>query len=118
MIQALNNSGFHLRKWLSNNPKIIDEYTQETNEIIQIEKTDSVKTLGLQWEPKRDLFKFKTATQQINKITKRTILSQLAKIFDPLGWLAPVTIVGRCFMQKLWSTGGSWDEQLNKELEE
>lgn len=64
LIQALNKAGFHLRKWLSNNPKIIDEYTQETNEIIQIEETDSVKTLGLQWEPKRDLFKFK---QQHNK---------------------------------------------------
>ncbi|XP_054083397.1 uncharacterized protein LOC128920334 [Zeugodacus cucurbitae] len=118
LMQTLQCAGFHLRKWLSNNPEIIDEYTQEANEIIQIEETDSVKTLGLQWEPKRDLFKFKAATQQIKKITKRTILSQLAKIFDPLGWLAPVTIVGRCFVQKLWSAGGSWDEPLNKELEE
>ncbi|XP_054091719.1 uncharacterized protein LOC128923482 [Zeugodacus cucurbitae] len=118
LMQTLQCAGFHLRKWLSNNPEIIDEYTQVANEIIQIEETDSVKTLGLQWEPKRDLFKFKAATQLIEKITKRTILSQLAKIFDPLGWLAPVTIVGRCFKQKLWSAGGSWDEPLNKELEE
>ncbi|XP_050340313.1 uncharacterized protein LOC126766604, partial [Bactrocera neohumeralis] len=118
LIQALQSAGFHLRKWLSNSPEIIDNLKREDNEIVQIEETDSVKTLGLQWEPKRDLFKFKAAAQQIKQITKRSILSQLAKIFDPLGWLAPVTIVGRCFMQKLWSTGGSWDEPLNKEIEE
>ncbi|XP_039969004.1 SAFB-like transcription modulator [Bactrocera tryoni] len=52
-------------------PKVARETIQkEDNEIVQIEETDSVKTLGLQLEPKRDLFKFKAAPQQMEKSTK------------------------------------------------
>lgn len=42
MMQPLQSASFHLRKWLSNKTEIIDGYKQEANEIIQIEKTDSV----------------------------------------------------------------------------
>jgi len=49
-------------------------------------------------------------------ITKRFVLSQLSRIFDPLGWLAPVTIQGKCFIQKLWKLQMTWDVELESNL--
>ena len=34
--------------------------------------------------------------------TRRTTLSTISKIFDPLGILAPVTITGKILMQDIW----------------
>ena len=40
----------------------------------------------------------------------------MAKIFDPLGLLTPVTFSGKVFLQELWREGVSWDEPLHAEL--
>lgn len=45
-------------------------------------------------------------------MTKRTILSTIAKIFDPLGILAISTILAKITLQKLWLEKISWDEQV------
>ncbi|XP_076660394.1 uncharacterized protein LOC143363739 [Halictus rubicundus] len=45
-------------------------------------------------------------------LSKRYVLSQVAKLFDPLGWLAPATIRGKIFLQQLWQHRLDWDEQL------
>ena len=36
------------------------------------------------------------------KVTKRYVLSESSKIFDPIGLLLPVTVKARIFMQDLW----------------
>ena len=40
----------------------------------------------------------------------------MAKIFDPLGLITPVTFSGKVFLQELWREGVSWDEPLHAEL--
>ena len=40
----------------------------------------------------------------------------LAKIFDPLGLVTPVTFFGKVFLQELWKEGISWDESLSDNL--
>lgn len=50
------------------------------------------------------------------KITKRLALSSLAKIFDPLGWLTPVTITAKLFIQHLWKQQMEWDLPLEESL--
>jgi len=41
------------------------------------------------------------------------VLSTLPKIDDPLGWLSPVTIIGKLFMQKQWLTEQKWNQNLS-----
>jgi len=60
-----------------------------------------VHTLGLSWQPSTDTFEFKFSLPAEGVITKRSILSTIAKLFDPLGFLAPVIIVGKLLIQEL-----------------
>ncbi|XP_044571170.1 uncharacterized protein LOC123257198 [Drosophila ananassae] len=85
------------------------------NKIVSIREDEFVKTLGLQWDPSKDEFKFTVCCSEPKMLTKRFVLSTLSKIFDPLGWLAPVTIVGKIFIQKLWTAGINWDQELVNE---
>ena len=44
------------------------------------------------------------------------MLHYIAKIFDPLGLLAPAILVGKLFLQKLWKINQPWDEPLSEDL--
>ena len=48
--------------------------------------------------------------------TKRVLLSLIARLFDPMQWLTPHTMVAKCLFQKLWRIGLGWDEILPPEL--
>ncbi|XP_011172230.1 uncharacterized protein LOC105204736 [Solenopsis invicta] len=49
-------------------------------------------------------------------MTKRGTLSEVAKLFDPLGWAAPVLEFAKIILQDLWLTGRGWDDPLPTEL--
>ena len=51
-------------------------------------------------------------------ITKRIALSETSKLFDPLGWVSPVFVSFKIFLQDLWIDGLDWDTSLNRELQE
>ena len=48
--------------------------------------------------------------------TKRQILSEVTRIFDPLGLLSPIVIQLKSFIQALWLDNLSWDQPLNHKL--
>ncbi|UYV80105.1 hypothetical protein LAZ67_18001717 [Cordylochernes scorpioides] len=72
--------------------------------------------LRLQWQPRTDGFTFKGIALPLNSMTKRGILSQVAKIFDPLGWISPFTTTIKLILQELWKTGLEWDDPIPEEL--
>ena len=45
-------------------------------------------------------------------LSKRTVLSDGASIYDPLGLFSPVTLHGKLFLQTLWNKKLSWDQHL------
>ena len=47
------------------------------------------------------------------RYTKRSILSLVSSIYDPLGWVSPLTVRGKMFLQTLWKEKKDWDEKLN-----
>lgn len=49
-------------------------------------------------------------------ITKRSILSDVARLFDPFGWLSPVVITAKVLIQKLWLCSLGWDDELPSDL--
>ncbi|VDI32537.1 Hypothetical predicted protein [Mytilus galloprovincialis] len=51
-------------------------------------------------------------------LTKREVLRQSSRIFDPLGLISPVTVTSKLFMQRLWKEKLNWDELLPCTLKE
>lgn len=114
---VLKSSGFELSKWKSNDPTLFERDTEEFVRITAGE--EEIKTLGLLWTPNRDTFQYQVNTRQANinvLITKRTVLSIVSQIFDPLGLVGPATIKAKIILQKLWQLNLGWDESLPMEL--
>ncbi|GFT57618.1 uncharacterized protein TNCV_4635421 [Trichonephila clavipes] len=70
------------------------------------------KTLGVLWNSSSDTFCFKVSPSTNPIFTKRDVLSQIARIFDPLGLLGPVISKAKFFMPQLWLLKLEWHEKL------
>ncbi|XP_017485587.1 PREDICTED: uncharacterized protein LOC108374125 [Rhagoletis zephyria] len=120
LCKILDSAGFHLRKWSSNSPQFIDSIPtqdRESSTETVIDDTQTVKTLGLLWNTTKDCFKFSvTLGAMPHVVTKRTGLSDICKIFDSIGWLAPVVVSMKIFMQRLGLRGVDWDQPLPEDL--
>lgn len=117
LIDLLQKGGFILHKWGSNSVNVLNNLPTRNNlpqESYEIKMQDSVKALGIKWNPNQDCFELKLSFLNTAKaaLTKRVVLSDIAKIYDPLGWLSPVVIVAKIFLQKLWLLGIGWDDEL------
>lgn len=110
----LQTAGFNLRKWASNVP----ELAVEQNENLQINKEETTKSLGMLWNTKEDFFRFKVNLIDNHSNTKRAILSDIAKLFDPLGWLAPTMVTAKLLIQELWIRDLDWDKAVPNDIEE
>ncbi|GAB1865895.1 Gag-pol protein [Camponotus japonicus] len=106
---------FHLHKWASNNAALLADVSdsQSGNQTLTLE--DSYSVLGLSWNPICDAFQFRVSLPQSLPNTKRKILSTIAKLFDPLGWVTPVTVNAKIFMQQLWRLKINWDDEIPSE---
>ncbi|KAK0402212.1 hypothetical protein QR680_016207 [Steinernema hermaphroditum] len=71
------------------------------------------KVLGLQWSTSTDKIVLECAMELDDIITKRSVLKTHAKVFDPLGFLTPLTVKSKLFIQGLWPKNYGWDEQLS-----
>lgn len=119
----LRRSGLELRKWCTNSSELLrtlekNHGGQDEHFIVDMNSQDSVNSLGLSWYPGTDKLQFKTQNCELHSVyTKRIILGELSKVFDPLGLLGPVIIKGRIFIQQLWQERLSWDEPLSNDIQ-
>ena len=74
-----------------------------------------IKTVGVKWDQEGDAFSFKVNLASNPAITKRELLSEIAKIFDPLGLASTVIITAKMLFQALWQTGVDWDGPIPEE---
>ena len=76
----------------------------------------TVKVLEVTWHPHEDRVQFcvtdiAEAAARIEP-TKRNVISTIGKLYDPLGFLAPVIIRFKGLFQKLCENKLQWDETL------
>ena len=45
------------------------------------------------------------------------MLSEIASLFDPMKWLAPIIIVAKMLIQEHWLRGCNWDTPVDEDIE-
>ncbi|GFT26854.1 integrase catalytic domain-containing protein [Trichonephila clavipes] len=119
---VLSTRGFHLRKWNSNSTEFLAQFSEHSSHDARVEfskdSNESSKVLGLFWNSSNDTFGFQPSLELTPPLTKRRILSESSKIFDPLGLLSPCTVFMKIFYQKLWLTKTDWDSPISQQLTE
>ena len=117
---CFNDAGLNLRKWKSNIKDLTEKIASVENYSEQ-DKGDE-KVLGLIWDRINDRLKFDfeelLRDVSVENVTKRTILSSSAKVFDPLGILSPVIINLKVLFQQLCKEKCDWDAPLKDDIKE
>lgn len=112
----LNRGGFPLQKWSSNSKdllKVIKEEIDDVNQNLELKTDEVIKILGLKWNREADEFRFTVDLPPLQApITKRKMISDIARLFDPLGWIAPAITTAKVLIQQVWLSGAEWDSEL------
>ena len=123
LISTLKKAQFDLRKLASSDPELVlslpPEYREANENFKFLDEENTIKTLGVVWNPLCDKFRFtisKSKSLNAQLITKRQMVSDIAQPFDTLGWLTPVIISMKCLMQKAWIAKLDWDQKLPVDL--
>ncbi|KAJ8037714.1 hypothetical protein HOLleu_18605 [Holothuria leucospilota] len=120
MRELTGKGGFHLTKWVSNSRAVL-------NAIPESERAERVKSLdmdkdklpvdralGVMWCVESDQFQFRVTVNQ-RPYTRKGILSIMASVYDPLGFLAPFVLVAKRILQDLCKIKLAWDDDIPNE---
>ncbi|KAL7296595.1 hypothetical protein TKK_0010023 [Trichogramma kaykai] len=104
LVKILKSAAMDVGKWASNSRAVIEQYSSVSSEPIELKApTNSpVSVLGLLWTPNTDTLHYHVPAVSTVEATKRGILSAVAKLYNPLGFLSPVIIRAKILLQDLW----------------
>jgi hypothetical protein len=112
----LKRGGFHLTKWISNSRTVLATISENARapSVVNLAPDDVLpcnRALGVTWNIEDDTFSFKVKIAE-KPLTRRGMLSIVSSIFDPLGFVAPVTLEGKAIIQKLCKENIGWDDDI------
>lgn len=114
MLAAAN---LKLHKMASNSATVMEAFLPEdrAKELKDLDLcADSLPlqhSLGVSWNLKMDCFTFRVS-REVKPFTRRGTLSTVNSLYDPLGFVSPVTIQGKALVRELASLQQDWDEPL------
>ena len=110
----MKEGGFILRSWNSNSDELRSQMNSDKR-LVEHQCSED-KVLGYRYNVSKDTLSLAPCKIDATADTKRKILSQTSKIFDPLNLVLPVTIRGRILMRKIWKLDVGWDDKLPKDI--
>ena len=119
--ELLARGGFRLTKWLSNNRDVLEAIPEEergkslASVNISEDPLPQELTLGLQWNAEEDVFTFEVSLPD-KPLTRRGLLSVTASLYDPLGFVSPVTLIPKKIQQQLCKMQLDWDDSIPDKL--
>lgn len=115
----LAKGGFTLAKWISNEPAVLDRDVEPELNEKSLDHEENPSILGLKWDPKDDMLMINVQTRVLpRRITKRQLVSECARIYDPLVFLAAVTITAKLFIKEAWAASIGWDEHIPEGMQQ
>ncbi|GFX61001.1 integrase catalytic domain-containing protein [Trichonephila clavipes] len=119
LVSMLKGAGIEFHKWSASKPLLLPDSMCQVKDLSYSSSTET-KTLGLLWKPHPDSFAFKIAlmTSYCDNliITKKSVISTIARIFDPLGLIGPVITRAKILLQSLWQLKLDWNDPLPSNL--
>ena len=124
--QVLDTSSFKIKEWISSSEIVLNKLSQVSLKKPDAEKSvestavltavhldgeKGVKTLGIGWNSQTDILSFAVKEPIIAKLTKRVVLSNISRLYDPLGLASAVTVKARIALQDIWRAKSfDWDD--------
>ena len=59
---------------------------------------------------------YSTEFHQLKDVTKRFLVSDIAKVYDVPGWFSPTTIKMKILLQKVWERKIDWDDEVPSDI--
>ncbi|XP_018396273.1 PREDICTED: uncharacterized protein LOC108774620 [Cyphomyrmex costatus] len=116
-IELLRLGAFELGKWTSYTPELLDATPNRNDKPVVIDDDESAHILGIKWNANTDTLHFSyDPVMSHDAISKRKILSDVSKLYDPLGLLGPIIVNTKLILQDLWRAGIDWDESVPQNL--
>lgn len=118
LIQLCSAGKFKLRKWCANHLALLNdlplENLGEIHKFTHEGNNGLTKTLGTYWQPRDDELHYtmRPLLSNTNNWTKRSMVSEMARLFDPLGLIGPVVVQAKILVRELWREKLDWDAQL------
>lgn len=117
----LEKGCFGAHKWCANHSEILRDVPEElrgSSFVVSDNNSKAlVKTLGVVWNPVEDWFSVSVPDcENMDGGTRRKLLSQLAKIFDPLGLFGPVITTAKLILREVGELQIGWDDPVPPEV--
>ena len=116
--EVCSRGGFKLTKWVSNSTKVLesvpgDERAKGHRDLC-LDELPSDRALGVVWDTHSDSLGF-SITERTLPATRRSMLSIISSVFDPLGLAAPFILVAKILLQDLSRQQVDWDDELSND---
>lgn len=115
---VLELGGFRLTKFSSSHPVVLsgipDDDVQGKDKVISDSSLE--KVLGLRWDVQSDSIRYAGVPFVLTDVTRRSILSDVASLYDPLGLVAPIVLGGKLLFQEATRRKLAWDDRVPEDL--
>ena len=115
--EIFGSAGMELRKWSGNNPELLKGIAKEDTEVATPGDDKVRKKLGLVYDDITDMFSYDLKPMSEGKLTKAKVLSEIASMYDLMGWLGPINVKAKLIMKKLWLVDIGWKDEIPSEIE-
>ena len=136
--KVLKEAGFQVKSWLFSGEKV----PRVDPSVIPMSNVDEApqcsRVLGVVWNSERDVVKFipvlnfspkrKGVYTKVDltvadvpqsiplQLTRRMVLEQTMKLFDPFGFLSPFSLLAKSLLRETWVGKLGWDDPLSEQL--
>ncbi|CAK5029519.1 unnamed protein product [Meloidogyne enterolobii] len=98
----------NLREFISHSPQVMNSIASDDR--LKVEQY--AKVLGMKWQLESDGIHFEFPGLKGNVPSRRSILSVLASVYDPMGLVSPCLLPAKCLFQDSWNNAKDWDDVL------
>lgn len=112
-------AGLRVHKFNSNQKEVISSIAPTERAVttdalgFNPNTTPEGRILGIWWSVANDTFGFNISAKE-HPPTRRGLLSVVTSLYDPLSFVVPFTLSGKCILQEMCCRSTGWDDPVPK----